>query len=215
MTPVADKPINKPAPPLSPKGDISPEGAEPSNVHLLSTGLATLLESRHILVPADSRRERQAARRLAARHGVDACLDLARWPWTDPTGSGGPSSSPARPWISTGPRSRSSGTDPANPAKAASSHRQMATSPSGSPPAWPPGCRCTSLAHGKWTPCATTSMAGSNWTTALCCAGDERNREWHAVGLRRSQERRPEPEPTPKPEPWRQEWHFIGSQHNQ
>nr|WP_273386252.1 helix-turn-helix domain-containing protein [Bifidobacterium indicum] len=216
VTPVADKPINnKPIPPLSPKGDISPGGAEPSNGHLLSTGLATLLESRHIPAPADSRRERQAARRLAARHGVDACLDLARWALDGPDGFW-------RPVIVS--------------CKALDKHWTTLTlqrdrpSKSGQGGIKPPPDDNTPVKVTTALAARVPVYKSRLWhmetlrdhidgevelDNCPCCAEDERNREWHAVGLRRSQERRPEPEPTPKPEPWRQEWNFIGSRHNQ
>lgn len=86
VPPVTGEPSNKPLPPLSPKGDISPGEDAPSNGHHLQTGLAALLAGQHLPVPADSRRERRAARHLAARHEVGECLDLARWALEDPEG---------------------------------------------------------------------------------------------------------------------------------
>lgn len=47
-------------------------------VHLLQTKFAALLQDQHLPIPADSRRERQAARRLASQHEVPKCLDLAQ-----------------------------------------------------------------------------------------------------------------------------------------
>lgn len=215
VTPMADKPINKPIPPLSPKGDISPEGAEPSNGHLLSTGLAALLESRHIPAPADSRRERQAARRLAARHGVDACLDLARWALDGPDGFWRPvivsCKALDKHWTTlTLQRDRPSkpGQGDIKPPPDDNTPVKVTTALAARVPVYK-----SRLWHMETL--RDHIDGGVELDNCPCCAEDERNREWHAVGLRRSQERRPEPEPTPKPEPWRQEWNFIGSRHNQ
>lgn len=207
VPPVTGEPSNKPLPPLSPKGDISPGEDAPSNGHHLQTGLAALLASQHLPVPADSRRERRAARHLAAQHEVGECLDLARWALEDPEGFWRPviisCKALEKHWAQLTlqrERSRKAG---------------KASTPQDAPVDGHAPLMVLSTLAGH-----VTVYGGRKWSVETnrdhidgetseascpCCDWDERNRPLHGLG------RRVKPEPAPEHKPAsRQVRHFMG-----
>ncbi|WP_295909702.1 helix-turn-helix domain-containing protein [uncultured Bifidobacterium sp.] len=208
VPPVAGKPSNKPLPPLSPKGDISPREDAPSNGHLLQTGMAALLAGQDLPVPADSRRERRAARRLAARHEVGECLDLARWALEDPEGFWRP--------VIISCKALEKHWDQLTLQRERSRKACKADAPGAAPV---DGHAPSTVASGRAG--IVTVYGGHKWSVETnrrhvegevsedscpCCAWDERNRPLHGLG------QRVKPAPSSKRKPSAQPvHHFIGA----
>lgn len=203
---VADKPITtKPIPSLSPKGDISPGGAALSDGYLLQSAFMALLREQHLPVPADSRRERQAARRLAARHEVAECLDLARWALEDPEGFWRPvvisCKALERNWTQLSlqrERRRIAGGDDMHEDKDQHAPIKVASALAG---------RVAVYGAGRWSLVTNRAHIDGDIESedCPCCAWDERNREFHGLGLRMKHE------PVPVlSAPVRRVGHFVG-----